>query len=164
MAAVPPRNGDELDGEHPPVYAQSAVLPFRGQGADLEILVVSNQSGARWVLPKGLVEEDLSPAESAAKEAFEEGGIAGEVPPGSVGMYAYEKWGGTCEVELFLLAVDTEYDDWPERGARERRWISRQEVLKEVDPRVPRKLLKAALARAEAGAALDEDEEDRPTA
>lgn len=137
------------------VFEQSAVLPYRIRDGALEILVVSNQSGGRWVLPKGLVEEDLSPAESAAKEAYEEAGVMGEVSPGPVGCYTYAKWGGTCEVELYLLAVDTLYDDWPERDFRERRWLDRKAASREVDQRVPRKLLKAALARAAAGTDKD---------
>ena len=112
-----------------------------------------DRAWAKWLVesletfrvPKGLVEEDLSPAESAAREAYEEAGIMGEVLPEPVGCYSYKKWGGTCEVEVYLLEVDTLYEDWPEREYRERKWLTGKEALAKVDDRVPRKLLKAAL-------------------
>ena len=155
MNPEPSDPGDELAPEQLPVYEQSAVLPFRSRKGALEILVVSNQSGARWVLPKGLVEDDLSPAESAAREAYEEAGVMGEVTAKPIGRYTYTKWGGTCEVEFFILAVETVYDEWPEVEYRERQWLSPEQTLKQVDRRVPRKLLKAALAGAASQAGLD---------
>jgi 8-oxo-dGTP pyrophosphatase MutT (NUDIX family) len=151
MIAADGGAGDRAPGQRVQVYGQSAVVPFRFRSGRLEVLLVSNQRGSRWVLPKGLVEEDLSPAESAAREAYEEAGAAGEVSAGPVGCYTYPKWGGTCEVEVFLLAVDTLYEDWPERGCRARRWVSSRQALDEVDARVPRALLRDAFARAAGG-------------
>lgn len=148
MSAPPSDPDGDFTPEDLPVYEQSAVVPYRLRKSRLEILVVSNQSGSRWVLPKGLVEDDLSPAESAAREAYEEAGAMGEVSAKSVGCYSYTKWGGRCEVEVFLLAVETLYEEWPETDYRKRRWLSPEEAVEEVDQRVPRKLLKKAMTRA----------------
>ena len=48
------------------LYRQSGVIPFRRRGAAIEILLITSRSGKRWVVPKGSVEPDLTPAESGA--------------------------------------------------------------------------------------------------
>lgn len=90
--------------------------------------MISSRSGKRWVVPKGIVEPDLSPADSAANEAWEEAGVRGSVRPGAVGTYQYEKWGGTCTVEVFVLDVEQVEDTWPEQDFRRRRWLTVDEA------------------------------------
>lgn len=84
------------------------------------------------MLPKGVVELDLDPATSAAKEALEEAGIEGDVSADSVGTYQYEKWGGICSVEVFSMAVQTTYDVWPE-SYRSRHWLDPIEAAERVN-------------------------------
>ena len=112
-------------------YQQSAVLPFRLDLGRLEILLITSRRRKRWVLPKGVVELDLTPAESAAKEAMEEAGIEGVVAAKPIGEYSYEKWGGTCTVEVFPMAVQNTYDAWPE-NYRERHWLDPAEAAARV--------------------------------
>lgn len=112
-------------------YQQSAVLPFRLDRGRLEILLITSRRRKRWVLPKGVVELDLSPAESAAKEAMEEAGIEGVVAARPLGEYSYEKWGGTCTVEVFPMAVHTTFDVWPE-SYRDRHWLDPVEAAERV--------------------------------
>ena len=75
------------------------------------------------MIPKGIIEPDLSPAESAAKEALEEAGVEGRVGTEPLGHYEYEKWGGTCSVEVFVLEVDRVHDEWAE-DHRQRLWLT----------------------------------------
>ena len=103
-------------------YRQSAVIPYQHRDGHLEVLLITNNRRTRWVLPKGLVDEGLSAAESAAKEAFEEAGLRGVVSPEALGRYEYDKWGGTCVVEVFLMAVTESLDKWQE-SHRTRRWL-----------------------------------------
>ena len=56
-------------------YAQSAVVPFVLKNGAVELLLITNRSGNRWVIPKGNVEGSLTALESAVREAYEEGGI-----------------------------------------------------------------------------------------
>ena len=37
------------------------------------------------------------------------------------------------DVDVFALRVTREFDDWPERGQRERRWFTPQEAAAAVD-------------------------------
>jgi 8-oxo-dGTP pyrophosphatase MutT (NUDIX family) len=111
---------------------QSGVIPYRLEQGKIEILLVSSRKKKRWVIPKGIVEPDLTPQDSAAKEALEEGGILGEVLPESVSTYTYEKWGGVCRVVVFLLKVTSLQANWLE-DYRERQWFSLPEAQKRLD-------------------------------
>ncbi len=108
-------------------YQQSAVIPFRGRGNSLEILVITSRRKRRWVVPKGVKEPDLSAQDSAAKEALEEAGIEGAVSPASIGSYEYEKWGGICHVEVYAMEVNKVYEDWLE-NFRDRQWVPVEEA------------------------------------
>jgi phosphohistidine phosphatase len=118
-------------GESGKLIPQSGVIPYREGARSVEVLVISSSDGRRWVVPKGLVEPDLTPAESAAKEAWEEAGIRGEVTQPALGEYTYRKWGGTCVVEVFLMRVTEERDAWPE-DHRLREWVSIEEAARRV--------------------------------
>ena len=70
---------------------QSAVIAYRRQKQEMKIVLVTSLETFRWVLPKGNIETGLSPRESAAREAYEEAGVEGEVARRSVGTYEYVK-------------------------------------------------------------------------
>jgi phosphohistidine phosphatase len=106
-----------------PIVPQSAVIPYRRGQGQLQVLVISSSDGLRWVVPKGMLEPGLTPAESACKEAIEEAGVAGHVSAHSIGSYTYVKWGKTCQVEVFGLEVTEVLDHWPEM-TRRREWVS----------------------------------------
>lgn len=108
-------------------YRQSAVIPYREGPQGLEILLVTNRSRQRWIVPKGVVEPFMSAAESARKEAIEEAGVEGEVDTTPLGRYQYPKWGGTCTVEVFPLRVTNQFPIW-EESFRDRRWFSAAEA------------------------------------
>ena len=115
------------------MYRQSAVIPYR-QGQDgLEVLLVTSRKGTRWVLPKGVVEPDLSAAASAAREALEEAGIHGSIDGQPLGTYQYRKWGGTCTVQVFAMEVEEEVADWPEASTRRRAWLTADDARRRVD-------------------------------
>jgi 8-oxo-dGTP pyrophosphatase MutT (NUDIX family) len=108
-------------------YQQSAVIPLRRQGRRLQVLLISSRKGKRWVLPKGVIEPDLSPEDSAAKEALEEAGITGPVLPEPLGSYRYEKWGDVCTVQVFVMQVTAQLDHWSE-DFRSREWLELEEA------------------------------------
>ena len=109
-------------------YNQSAVIPYRGNPDELEILMITSRKKKHWVIPKGIVEPDLSPSVSAAKEALEEAGLEGKVSAMPIGSYQYDKWGGTCKVEVYTMHVDKMLDDWLE-SHRDREWVSLQTAI-----------------------------------
>ncbi len=112
-----------IQGKPAYYYRQSAVIPYRLDSGSLEILMITSRRKKRWVIPKGIIEPNLSPQLSAAKEALEEAGLEGQVSPTPLGNYEYHKWKGTCKVEVYTLQVEKVLDRWQE-DYRDREWIS----------------------------------------
>ena len=117
---------------------QCAALPFSWDEGELRILLVTSRETHRWVLPKGWREKRLAPHALAAKEAFEEAGVVGEVERRPIGRYDYLKRGPRdrvtpCSVRVFPLRVERLLDDWPERRQRQRRWFSPAEAAMAVE-------------------------------
>lgn len=104
-------------------YRQAGVIPCRVTARGTETLLITSRHRKHWIIPKGIVEPDLTPAASAIKEAWEEAGIHGRIDPTPVGSYSYKKWGGTCRVVVFLMMVDKLADRWPEAALRARCWL-----------------------------------------
>jgi len=117
---------------------QFAALPILRREGETLVLLVTSRETHRWVLPKGWAEKRLTGSELAAKEAFEEAGLIGEVAPKPVGSYVYLKRlprgrALPCDVDVFLLRVERMLDDWPERRQRERRWFTLAEAAMAVE-------------------------------
>jgi 8-oxo-dGTP pyrophosphatase MutT (NUDIX family) len=113
-----------------------------------EVLLITSLNSKRWIVPKGWSEDGLTPAENAAREAFEEAGVTGKVDAEPAGSFHYlkEKKDGAavpCSVEVFALAVTRQLDDWPEKGAREMVWLSPEEAAARVSEPGLRQLLKS---------------------
>ena len=117
---------------------QFAVLPLAVRDGETMVMLVTSRETRRWVLPKGWAETELAPHELAAKEAFEEAGLVGEVEHRPVGSYRYEKRlrGGhsvPCEVGVFPMRVERQLKDWPERRQRETAWFTLGQAAMAVD-------------------------------
>ena len=54
---------------------QAAALCFVKEGGKKKVVLVTSRETKRWILPKGWIEDDLSGAEAAAIEAYEEAGV-----------------------------------------------------------------------------------------
>ena len=120
-------------------YRQSAVVPFFEEEGVLRVVLITNRSRTSWILPKGIVEKDMTPSASAAKEAIEEGGIYGDVFDEKVSCFSYEKWGGECKVEVFPLKVTELLDEWDEgttlnTDGRTRGFFDFEEALRKISP------------------------------
>jgi 8-oxo-dGTP pyrophosphatase MutT (NUDIX family) len=110
---------------------QSAVIPYRIQAGEVQILLITSINSKRWIIPKGIIELNMTPQASAEKEALEEAGIRGEVFPDLLGVYTYNKWGGVCRVQVFLLRVEQILESWLE-DFREREWVTISEAIQRV--------------------------------
>ncbi len=117
----------------PNVLRQSGAVPYRLNDQQLEVLLVTSRSRRHWIVPKGVIEYNLSPATSAAKEAEEEAGVRGTIIPKPLGVYTRRKAEGTLEVILFPLAVTEVLSVWPEEHLRRRRWTTISEARIMID-------------------------------
>ena len=94
----------------------------------MRVLLVTSRETRRWVIPKGWPMKGRKPHAAAAREAFEEAGVVGQVTKAAVGAYPYMKRlkNGAlipCLVRVYPLQVTQERAAWPEMGERERRWL-----------------------------------------
>jgi len=113
-------------------YNQSGVIPFRIRDKVVEILLVTSRKGKRWVIPKGVIENNLKPNESAIKEAIEEAGIKGKIYKESVGTYTYKKWGGVCTVIVYPMLVEKLLNEW-EEDFRKRKWFDIENATSKIE-------------------------------
>lgn len=107
----------------------SGAIPYRvATDGRVEILLVTTSRSQRWSIPKGKEEPDLSLADNAAKEAFEEAGVVGEVTEESLGTFRVikrRKSGNvTFKVWIYLLKVTEVHTVWPEMHLRRTKWVS----------------------------------------
>lgn len=112
---------------------QYAALCWREGNAGVEVLLITSRDTGRWVIPKGWPMAGLTPEHSAAREAWEEAGVAGVVNPVSLGRYGYlkdlaEDGAVPCAVAVFGLRVETLADKFPEKSQRQRQWFPQTEA------------------------------------
>lgn len=124
-------------------FEQSGVIPYRIKDAKIEVLLITSSAGKRWVIPKGMIEPFMTSPDSAAKEAWEEAGVIGQVLPKAMGSYEYQKLGSKYQVEVFLLKVETVFEDWPEAKIRQRQWLSISKAVKRIEEAELKRILTA---------------------
>ena len=119
----------EADSDREP-RTQTAALPWRRtEAGGLEVLLITSRETQRWVIPKGWPIKGLGLPKTAAREAFEEAGVTGELGKKKLGVYHYEERlrSGRVQqvrVSVYALKVAAERDAWPEAQQRERRWLA----------------------------------------
>lgn len=106
-------------------FKQSGVIPL----LDDRLVLITARKSDRWIIPKGYVERGLSPAESAAKEAYEEAGLIGKVHGDHIGEYRYRKFGNRFSVKVYTLHIETMLDQWDEMHLRQRRIVTPDEAF-----------------------------------
>ncbi|EDM72376.1 NUDIX hydrolase [Roseobacter sp. AzwK-3b] len=130
-----------------PEEEQSAALCCRTGADGTEVLLITSRDTGRWILPKGWLEKDMSPAQSAQKEAWEEAGVkSGVLHETGLGKFCYEKSAEDgcdllVEVEVFRLDVTELADDFPEAQERERAWFRPSDAAEAVQEPELKKIL-----------------------
>jgi 8-oxo-dGTP pyrophosphatase MutT (NUDIX family) len=120
------------------VIRQYAALPLADTDGEIKVLLITSRDSGRWVLPKGWAEKGLSGPELAAKEAYEEAGVVGEVSANRVGAYFYTKRlpqnaAVECRVDVFTMTVERLLDEWPEQYERTRQWFTVRQATMAVE-------------------------------
>ncbi len=115
--------------------SQYAALPFKAVDGQLVVMLVTSRGTGRWIIPKGWPEKKLKPCDQAAREAYEEAGVLGRVAKTPFGSFSYEKRQAArkpvrCLVDVYLLEVRRELEDWPEKGQREKCWMPLAEAAR----------------------------------
>lgn len=98
-----------------------------------QIVLLSNKSSTRWVIPKGHLEDsDSGTRERAGLEAWEEGGIRGNVSDDPIGSFFYSKKNKVYRVEVFFMPDVNLAEDWPERSLRTRVLVDQERAVEMV--------------------------------
>lgn len=129
------------------IEKQSGVIPYRISHGKVEVMLISTRRSKNWVIPKGGISKAMTPADSAAKEAWEEAGVECQVNDNLLGTYKYRKQGKIYTVEVFLLQVEAELSDWLEASTRVRQWLDVPTAAEQVKPAALKRLLKTSMLK-----------------
>lgn len=132
-----------------PHLHQAGAIPYVVIEGEVRFLLITSRGSGRWLIPKGNIDRGLTPAQAAAKEAYEEAGIRGTIttdtPLGFFTSFKTVKSGEErfVTVEVYALLVDKQLKRWPESGQREACWMSANDAAKSVrEPGLTRLLLR----------------------
>jgi 8-oxo-dGTP pyrophosphatase MutT (NUDIX family) len=94
------------------------------ENGEPEVMLITSRETHRWVIPEGWPMSGKKLKEVAAREAYEEAGLIGRV----VGKrFRYERRLSTeqflCVVQVFLIRLEQQLEEWPEKGQREAQWF-----------------------------------------
>ncbi|MBD2346063.1 NUDIX hydrolase [Anabaena subtropica] len=127
------------------VLNQSGVIPYRERNGRIEILLITTRDRQTWVIPKGGIVNGMTPPASAAKEAWEEAGVIGQVDVNELGTYKYRKRGKIYRVKMYLLPVEIVSNSYPEASTRYRRWLDATLAIKLIKKSSLKRILKGFL-------------------
>ena len=114
-------------------------------------MLVTSRQTRRWIIPKGNIDDGMSPHAAAAQEAEEEAGVRGDIGHDPLGSFAYDKYivGGlsvTAKVAVFPLAVRQVMDEWKESKWRRRKWFAIDKVDEAIQEPGLRKIISSFAA------------------
>ncbi|MFV0359625.1 NUDIX hydrolase [Tropicimonas sp.] len=118
--------------------SQYGALCYRMMHGEPQVLLITSRTRRRWIIPKGWPMKDISSAETARTEAWEEGGVRGKVIDRCIGFFSYVKQGDgdgpdqPCMVSVFPLKVKSLAGRYPEHKQRKRKWFSPKQASKKV--------------------------------
>jgi 8-oxo-dGTP pyrophosphatase MutT (NUDIX family) len=119
-----------------PILHQAGVIPYRIADGKVQVLLMTSRDTGRWIVPKGNINGDATPAEAAKIEAYEEAGVKGTIASSiPLGFYTYFKILASGEarpatVEVYLLRVLQQLKKWPEKGERKLSWFSMKKAAR----------------------------------
>jgi len=111
------------------IMKQVGALPYVATESGLLVLLITTRGLGRWTIPKGWPKPGLTDAEMAAREAFEEAGVTGEIGPRPIADFLYIKrlhvfsW-ARCRVEVYPLRTSCQHLVWPEQASRRSVWMA----------------------------------------
>jgi len=122
--------------ETPADFRQVGALPYALVDGRLSVLLITSRRTGRWIFPKGAIEPNMSPSESAALEALEEAGVVGKPEDTPIGSYRTGSdidGSALVDVDIYPMLVESQLDSWKEQDQRLRHWAVTSEALRLLD-------------------------------
>lgn len=138
-----------------PPRQQYAALCYRVDPLlGLQVLLLTSRETRRWVIPKGWPMKGKKAHAVAEQESFEEAGVTGKPEKEAFGHFNYLKKLKTglkvpVRVQVYPLRVSALLDEFPEKDARDRVWVSCEEAASRVQEPELRNLILAFSVRAD---------------
>ena len=110
---------------------QAGALPYALVEGRVAFLLITSRRSGKWIFPKGAIEPDMTPWDSAALEALEEAGVSGVIEQAPVGSYRASVGAdgvALVDVDLYPLLVTEQLDAWREQDQRLRHWATLSEA------------------------------------
>jgi 8-oxo-dGTP pyrophosphatase MutT (NUDIX family) len=89
-------------GKSRKMITHTGSVTYRQGRNEILYLIISSSDGTHWVLPKGHIEPNESPEETALRELREEAGIVGEIVD-KLPIQSFETPQGAVTVQYFLI-------------------------------------------------------------
>ncbi len=130
------------------VFSAGGVV-YKFDEGQLKILLIATQKGKIWALPKGIVEKEEEPKDTALREIEEETGVTGKIID-ELGEVSYlfsiegEKYFKTVKYFLVEYMNGEINPDWEVDTAQ---WFSPEEAIKKLSYKSDRKILEKALEK-----------------
>ncbi|MHB9140098.1 MAG: NUDIX hydrolase [Victivallaceae bacterium] len=126
------------------IIQQAGVIPFIFERELKILLITSKMFPNRWVLPKGHIEKDHSPRDTALREALEEAGINGKISEFPASEYDYHKFNRSYHVLMYMLEITEMLNEWPEKKLRRRQLLPLETALITLSDSNVREIVNAA--------------------
>lgn len=111
---------------------QAGAVVFRRRNNKIEILLITTLKKQKWILPKGIIEEDQDIGQTVKNELFEESGVQGNIVSPLLGENRRIKWGRKCIIKYYAVELQKIFTEWPEQEFRKRKWIEMRKALNKV--------------------------------
>lgn len=102
-------------------------FPFTIKQGKPMVIIITNRSGEKWILPKGQQEKELSNAQVAIEETIEEAGVVGKLVDEKC-YKDFERKRGTL-LRVYPLYISKMLREWPEQYLRKRKLVSVKQAL-----------------------------------
>lgn len=95
-------------------------------GSEIEVLLISSEDSDYWAIPNGDIRRHELQYRCAQRQALEKAGVTGRIAKSPTGQYAHRtslRW-SRLTVQVHLLFVETEIEDFRPPGGRRCVWLS----------------------------------------
>ena len=122
-----------------------AVIPVINKNNKQKVCLVTSRDKRKWILPTGKHEKKLSDEKVALLEAYEEAGLKGKLDKSFCKKLDVSSPSGKKKrkTKLFLIKVDKQLKDWPEKKQRRRVMVNLENLHQYINDKKLKKVIRS---------------------